>query len=159
MKKLLIALATMVSMQAFAQSPLWTCGMEFDAEGKGLQLIVGKYEVKGQGNLSCISLAGEEVEVPIKVSIDSTPVALRVAFGALTAKGVSAEIALFANNPEDLLGNYLVARAEAAVIGGVGAFVATHADFPALVLNVGLEFTQGFGVNLGIEKMTIELAE
>ncbi|MCB0384700.1 MAG: hypothetical protein KDD43_04845 [Bdellovibrionales bacterium] len=159
MKKLLIALATMVSMQAFAESPLWTCAMEFDAQGKGLQVLLGKYEVQGQGTLDCYGISGDEVSIPIKITMDSKPLALRVAFGKLNAKGVTAQIALFANNPEDLLGTYLAVRAEAAVIGGVGAFVATHADFPALVLNVGLEFTHGFGVNLGIEKMKIEMAE
>ncbi|MCC7404215.1 MAG: hypothetical protein IT288_07440 [Bdellovibrionales bacterium] len=158
MKKIIMSLVAMLSVQAMAESPLWNCAMEFEAKGEGLQLILGKYEVTGTGTLDCYGLNGQELSVPIKITMDSQPVNLRVAFGELYAKGVSAEIALFANSPEDLLGEYLAVRAEAAIIGGVGAFVATHAKFPALVLHVGLEFTHGFGVNLGIERMKIEVA-
>lgn len=157
MKKLLLALMMLAGTQAFAAtSPLWTCRMGFEGEAKGLQLLVGSYNMEGTGELSCYNVLGETKTIPIKVSIKSTPLAAVIAFGAFDVYGQSADIALFAENPEDLLGKYLVAQGQAAVVGGIGSFVATHAHLPELALKISLQFLRGFGLQLGVSAMTIE---
>jgi hypothetical protein len=80
----------------------------------------------------------------------------RVALGKFDVYGEAAQIGLFSNEPEDLLGTYLVAQGQGALVAGAGAMTAIHASIPHLTMQVSVQFVKGFGLNVGLTKMTLE---
>lgn len=163
MKKALFVLALLVGSSAFAQtgpaSPFWLCRLTFQGEAKGLQVLVGKFSLRSRGHLACTNIFGESEIMPVTVSFRTTPLAPVVAAGKYKVYGISKDVSLFAEEPSDLLGTWLVANGQAAVIGGLGAFAAVHARLPELSLQVSLQFLKGLGLNLGLTTMKIERAE
>lgn len=160
MKALLTILTTAlltagVSAQA-KEVPAWLCNMNFSGTNKSVQIIVGKSEFKGKGTVSCVSVHRERVEFPIKVTMSSKPIAPRIGLGKMELYGQALQIALN-DQPESLLGNYLVAEGRAAVIGGAGVIAAVRASDKNFSLNISLQLVKGFGVDLGFRKMKIEL--
>ncbi|MNL39516.1 hypothetical protein D3C87_1618000 [compost metagenome] len=79
--------------------------------------------------------------------------------GKFRVYGVAKEISLLNSSPEKLLGKYLVAQSEAAVIVGAGAFTAVKVGFPQLAVEVSLQFLKGFGAQVGIEGMKVQAVE
>jgi hypothetical protein len=73
--------------------------------------------------------------------------------------GQAVEFSLLNLQPEDVLGTYYVAQGQAAVAGGVGVITAAKVGLPQLAIQVSLQFARGLGVNLGLNKMHIELAQ
>jgi hypothetical protein len=161
MKSVLVAMAMVFGLgltsQAKADIPAWACNMTFKGEAKGVKLIIGKYNLDAKGSLRCVSASGVTESYPITLKAKSRFIGPQVALGKLQFVGAAANIALFTNNPQDLLGNYLLVHGQASVIRGAGVLAAAHTDIPALTVNLSLQFTKGFGVNLGLEKLAIEL--
>lgn len=159
MKKALLTFAMVLgtaSAQAY-QAPAWACNLYFKGEAHGFKVLFGKYEYEGKGDLNCISFSGEKAHYPVNVAMKAQPLSPQIAFGRMELTGQAAEISLFDTSPESILGSYLVGQAQGAIIGGVGIITATRIDLPTIALKVSLQFTKGFGVNLGLNKMDITL--
>lgn len=145
-----------VSAQA-SEAPAWVCHLGFKGEAHGFKVLVGNYHYHGKGDLNCVSLSGKKVHYPINIFMKAKPLSPQVAFGHMELYGQAAEISLFDTTPESIFGSYLVAQGQAAVLGGVGIISATRIEFPAIALQVSLQFAKGFGVNLGLNRMVIAL--
>ena len=161
MKKTLIALALgLMTFQAHAiQSPAWVCSLGFKGRAVGAKLILGSYRFHGHGTLSCVNPTGQHESYPVLVDMHAKPISLGASLGYMELYGQTAEIALSdtSKGPETLLGNYYIAQAQAALIGGAGVITAVHVNNSSLALKVALQLAKGFGVNLGLNRMTISL--
>jgi hypothetical protein len=133
----------------------WACAMNFNGTLRGFQVIIGKSELKGKGTIRCVSTARQTVEYPVLINIESKPVAASISLGKISTYGEALQIMLTSGQPEDLFGKYYTAQANAAFIAGAGAFVATKVDSQKIQFSVSLQFNHGFGLNLGLRKMTI----
>lgn len=134
----------------------WSCKMEFTAKGKGLQVIVGKFKLKGTGLVSCESDSGELRELPVRITIGGKPVQAQVAAGWLTVHGYAKPFGI-SGSPESLFGDYAVAKAQVAIIGGVGTIAGVDIDKnDNLAFNIQIETVKGFGFSLGMDKFSIE---
>ena len=133
----------------------WLCNLSFDATAQGVQVIIGHFEMAGRGTLRCVAPTGEKKRIPVNVDFVTQPVALKVAIGVMQVHGEALQISLLAKNPEDVLGMYFVGGPTVAVGVGVGVFAATHANFPSITLNVGLQLVAGLGFSVGIDAMNL----
>ncbi|MCB0350119.1 MAG: hypothetical protein KDD38_02980 [Bdellovibrionales bacterium] len=165
MKNLTIALLSVITLMGVTakaenriEKPLWDCALTFEAEGRGLQVIIGKFKMTGEGTVSCIDIAGNTQQMKVKVTMGGKPIALNVALGHLKLAGVATGIGLAAG-PEALLGKYYVANVEASLLRGAGAHFAVRGGQEAVTLNLGLSLARGAGFQAGITKMKIEAAE
>ena len=89
--------------------------------------------------------------------LGATPVAPLIGIGYMELYGESLQIALSNGTPKALLGQYLIAQAHAAVVGGIGAITAVRAADHNLSFTVSLQLVQGLGVDLGFTQMKLEL--
>lgn len=153
---LLIALATAFGSVAQADvAPDWNCHLEFEAKGKGLQVIIGMFKMKGKGLVTCENEAGQIQEIPVNVKMGGKLFQAQVAAGWLTVRGVSKEIGV-EKDPSEIFGKYYVANAQAAVIGGVGATAGLDARRDDNVtLALGVQVTKGFGLAVGLQTLQI----
>lgn len=159
MKKALLAFAIILgtaSAQAY-EAPAWACNLSFKGVAKGFKVILGSYQFNGKGDLKCVSFSGETAHYPVNVTMKAKPLSPQVAFGRIALIGQALEISLFDADPESILGNYLVAQAQGAVIAGAGIITATRIDLPTFAVKIALQFAKGFGVNVGLTKMNISL--
>lgn len=159
MKKLFLTaiVALFMSVGAFANDtviPAWACSLNFKAHAQGFQVLVGKFDVKGRGVLRCVS-AFEVRTIPVRINMSTKYLAPRVAMGSFDVYGESAQIGLFAYNPEDLLGTYLIAEGQGTLVAGAGAMTAVRTTIPHLSMQVSVQFVRGFGLNVGVTTMTI----
>jgi hypothetical protein len=164
----LAILALGVSSQAFAGNdqdqqpvqseaqPLFTCGLTFHAHGGGLQILIGFFELKGTGTLSCVDVKGNTQEIPVAVRLGGKPLAAQIAIVPFMAiQGAATGIGL-STAPSTLIGHYAIADASAAIlIGGTGD-VAVRAADSALTFNLGLALTEGLGIQAGLTTLDIE---
>ncbi len=162
MKKVITAIVFLMSSFVYSQAqameaPAWTCELNFKATAKGVQFILGSYNYKGKGTLRCLSAFGEVDELPIKIKIGSGKIAPRLAIGKTTIYGLSANISLLTGDPENLLGKYRVLNVHGSVFAGAGAFTAVKIGMPSLSLTVSAQVTKGYGLNLGLNTMKLEL--
>ncbi len=148
-----------MSLASFADetAPLWTCNIAFTGEAEGVQIIIGKFEIDGQGDLNCISPAGDTYQAPVTIEMGSSPIAARIALGKFDVVGQSLNVSLLTGSPENLLGTYLVGHAQGAIVAGVGAVTGVHADFPEVGITINLQVLRGFGVNVGMSRLRISL--
>lgn len=161
MKKLFFALALLLGTN-FAQAQegkLWACGMEFKGVAQGIQILVGDFKLKSTGKLTCDDGNGTTEVIPVRVTMGAAPFAPRIAFGAFEVYGASAQIQLANRNPRDLMGEYAVLQAQAAVVGGVGLVTGIHASDNDIAVQLSLQFLKGLGVNFGFTTLKIELDE
>ena len=161
MKKLFLSTIVTMFIAVGAQAseikvPAWGCNLTFKGHAQGLQAIVGKFSVKSEGTLKCVSPFQEVKTIPVAIDMSTNVLAARVAFGNFDVYGEALQINLFSNDPEDLLGTYYVAQGQGALIAGAGAMNAIHVGLPKLAMNVSVQFVKGFGLNLGLTKMTIK---
>lgn len=163
MKKLFAVLALSlltVAANAEVQSPAWVCTMNFNGRAVGARLIIGMYKFNGRGTLRCANPTGQTEQIPVLVSMNAKPISLGASLGYMDLYGQTAEAALVGSKSRGasaLLGDYYVAQAQAAIIGGAGVITAVHAQNSALSLKIALQLTKGFGVNLGFNRMRISL--
>lgn len=156
-----LTLAISISMPTYASEdpsefiPAWTCNLTFKAHAVGIQVIIGAFSVKGVGTLNCISPFKEIRTIPVSINMSSKYLTPRVSMGSFDIYGEALQINLFSNNPEDLLGTYLIAQGQGTVIAGAGALAAARVSFPHLSMNVSVQFVRGFGINAGFSRMTI----
>ena len=59
--------------------PLWDCALTFRAQGAGLQIIVGSYELQGPGEISCLDVEGNREVLPVTVTLGGEHLAARFA--------------------------------------------------------------------------------
>lgn len=158
MKKALITLAIMAASSiASADVPAWVCAMNFNGVSKGIQVIVGHFEFKGKGTLSCTSASGQKAVYPVKISMDASPLAPEVGVGYMELYGEALSISLSHGTPTALIGNYSVEKASASLIGGAGVIRAVRLNNSGLTIALSLQLTKGLGVNLGFSKMKLAL--
>lgn len=159
MKKVILAIAMVLGVsQAHAfQAPAWACSMGFKGTAKGVKILVGSYKFSGKGNLLCVSPTGQTADYPVTVTMNAAPLSPQISLGYMQLSGQAVEFSLFNLNPEDVLGTYYIAQGQAAVAGGVGVITAAKVGLPELALQISLQFARGLGVNLGLNKMHIEL--
>lgn len=135
---------------------LWACGLAFKGTSKGLKVIVGHFTTTAYGTLHCKGVLGRHYSQDVMVTIGHHWFSPSVGVGYFKLAGVASEISLFNSSPEAILGNYHVGQADAAIIGGVGTFTAVKVGLPQLAFNVSLKLLFGLGVQVGIDKLTIE---
>ncbi len=160
---------SLVGFYAQAQEPMgdvdatagkvWACGLKFSGTSHGLKVIVGHFKTVGHGTLSCKSVFGESYSRHVNVTIGHHWIGPTAGIGYFKLRGVSSEISLLNHSPNAILGNYLVAQGEAAIVGGVGAFTAVKVGMPQLAVNISLQLLKGFGVQVGIDRLSITAAE
>lgn len=138
-----------------AAGRVWVCGLHFTGTAKGLKVIVGHFKTVAYGHLKCKGVPGEVYSQRVMVTLGHHWIGPTAGIGYFKLAGVSSEISLPHKNPELLLGKYLVASGDAAIIGGVGAFTAVKVGLPQLAVNVSLKLLKGFGVHAGIDGMMI----
>ena len=131
--------------------------MGFKGTAKGVKILVGSYKFSGKGNLLCVSPTGQTADYPVTVTMNAAPLSPQISLGYMQLSGQAVEFSLFNLNPEDVLGTYYIAQGQAAVAGGVGVITAAKVGLPELALQISLQFARGLGVNLGLNKMHIEL--
>lgn len=149
--------ALFVSVSSYANDtviPAWACNLNFKAHAQGFQIIVGKFDVKGRGVLRCVS-AFEVRTIPVSINMSTKYLAPRVAMGSYDVYGETTQIGLFAYNPEDLLGTYLIAEGQGTLVAGAGAMTAIRATIPHISMQLSVQFVRGFGLNAGVTTMTI----
>jgi hypothetical protein len=158
-KKVLLALAMVLgtaSAQA-ATSDSWNCSFGFNGVSTGIKIFVGLYNFNGRGALQCVSDAGEKVSYPVKVSMHAAPISPSISLGVMKVYARALDFRLVNHNPQDIFGTYSLAQGQAAVLGGVGFVTAIHETEPAFALKLSLQFAEGLGVNLGLNRMNVEL--
>lgn len=160
MKKILVMAAlSLMGLVAQAQDdsrPVWVCGLAFEGQSKGVQILLGRFRTEATGELRCTDAIGGTYVRPIRISMRSSFLSPTVGIGQFAIHGVSGQISLFNQNPEVLFGHYLVARGQAALVGGVAAFTAVRVSPPEVAMQLSLQVVTGFGVHVGIERMLIE---
>lgn len=162
MKKVLLALAIgFAGLQAQAvQSPAWFCTLGFKGTAVGAKLLIGAYHFDGKGSLDCVNPTGQNVTYPVRVTMNAKALSPQISLGFMNLYGRSAQIGISSSrNPAVLLGDYYIAQAQAAVIGGAGIITAVHANDSSVALKVALQLTSGFGINLGMNRMRVTLDE
>lgn len=135
-------------------APLFDCALTFQAQGGGIKIFVGKFELSGPGQISCIDIQGNTEEIPVFVRIGAKPVTPTIAIGVMKVAGVATGVGL-SSGPESLLGGYFVGGVKGALGVGAGAQVALHAANSALTLNGSLQAIAGLGLNIGIDYVEV----
>lgn len=158
MKTLILALAMVAAGAAQANTSRgWICGLAYQGEAKGVQVVFGNWKMEASGTLKCEAADGEKRELPVLVKTRAKAIRPILAAGKFQIFGASANIALLTHEPEDLLGNYYIAQAQAAVVGGVGVIAGTHVNADDITLYVSVNAIKGAGFHVGVSKMSIEL--
>lgn len=165
MKHLLSAIVLLAAVQVSASEPNtqsagWLCNLRYTAQAQGLQVIVGAFEMKGKGDLNCVSTTSDaRKSLPVVIRAKARPLSPKIAMGKYTLYGTSANIALLTLQPEDLLGTYYVAQAQGAVVGGLGVIAGTHVNHSDVTLHISVNAVKGFGFNVGGSRFVLELDE
>lgn len=134
---------------------VWVCGMQFKGTSKGIQLIFGKFKTRAYGTLACASIHGEKFSRKVRIEINSWGIGPTVGIGYFKLRGLSSQISLFNESPEDLLGRYSTTQYEGAVGAGAGYFSAVKLGLPQLSYTVSIQLLGGIGFKVGMEKMRI----
>lgn len=135
--------------------PVWDCALSFNVQGGGLKVLIGHFQLEGQGLISCMDIAGNTEEIPVYVTVGGTPFSLSAGIGRMQMVGVASGIGI-AGQPYDLLGNYTVAGVRGSLLVGAGADLALRANHRAITLNVAVQLVSGVGANAGLDYLTIE---
>lgn len=145
-----------VHPEADPARPLWACALAFEGEAYGIQVLVGTFRSVAVGEIRCTDSLGGRYVRPVRITMNTRPVALSLGIGEFSFAGVTGQISLFNAHPDVLLGRYYVARGHVALIAGAGAFTAVKADLPQLALQVSLQVGAGWGAHMGVQRMMIE---
>lgn len=160
MKKFLAIFALVLGFgasQAHAADDAWTCSMKFNGRATGLRLIVGFYHFNGRGELRCTESTGRRVSYPVRVTMRAAPISAGLTVGSFEMYGSSAGISLFNRSPRALMGDYGIAQAQGAIVAGAGVITAVKVGDPQLSVKLSLQFTEGLGLNIGLNRMNISL--
>lgn len=137
----------------------WSCEIEFQAEGGGIQVIIGIFKMSGQGDAVCTSTTGEVRELPLAVSLGGKPLSPSLSLGALriVAHGHIADIE---GKPESIYTKYLAVGGQVSLIGGAGSdFGVDFADNNQRKLGTHLELVQGLGISVGLRVLKLQPIE
>ena len=156
----LIAVASLAGFSARAdenrvEKPLWDCALTFQAEGGGIQILVGYYKLEGTGHVRCVDIAGNKQVIPVKVTLGGSPIAPTIAVGHFRVVGLASGVGL-ATRPEALLGKYYTVGARAGVVLGAGAQLAVRGGSESVTLNLALNVLEGIGLEVGFNKFKLE---
>lgn len=150
----LVILGAAAAAHADGTRPL-ECGLSFTAKGGGAQVLIGKFKLSGQGMLACQDLNGDVEKIPVKVTFGGHLFALKAAVGYFNIAGVATGIG-YTKSPNEILGHYVVASAEGAVIAGAGARVGFRAAHGNATINAMIQAENGIGFDVGLGTMRIE---
>lgn len=142
--------------RADIREPIWTCALEFNAQGGGVQVFVGDFSLEGPGTIQCVDTGGHRESIEVNVKMGGRHFSPTIAVAPyLRVKGVASGIGLNAS-PQTLLGDYVVASVNGAIGEvGAGAVLGLHGARNALDFDVALQWTQGLGFQAGIETLEI----
>ncbi|MBT3984105.1 MAG: hypothetical protein HOE90_22305 [Bacteriovoracaceae bacterium] len=152
---ILLAFSMGISSQASASTDLWNCALKFNLKGRGAQIIFGSFSLKGKGEITCVSLEGDVETSDVFIKIGGRPLGLRIALGRYSVVGGGYNIAV-SDGVDSLLGNYAVVNMTGSLGTGAGATIAAISNENSLGLNLTLEAVNGFGINVGLSRMSIE---
>lgn len=159
MKKILIAIVLLGATGAFAssgiQKPVYTCTLTFSAGGGGVQLILGRYVLKGSGVLSCVDAAMNTGTWPVKVTIGSS-LAPNFAAGVAKVKAASANFTV--GSPDQVFGNYMIVGGGVALVVGAQAQFGIRGTKNGLAMNLTGGLESGVGAQFGLQRLKIERA-
>jgi hypothetical protein len=144
--------------QADVQAPVWNCSVAFDVHGGGLKLLIGSFVLAGNGQVTCVDVAGNIEQFPVRVTMGGTPISLSAGIGGMRLVGLATGVGI-AGQPTDILGEYLVGGIRGSFVIGAGADVALHATRRAVTLNAAIQAVSGFGANVGLDFLTIDPIE
>jgi hypothetical protein len=138
---------------------VWVCTVKFKGVSKGIQVIVGKFKTKAYGTLNCASIHSEKFARKIRIDINSYGIGPTVGIAYFKMRGISSQISLFNERPEDLLGKYSTTMYGGAIGAGVGYFSAFKIGMSQLAYNVSVQLLGGLGFKVGMEKMRVTAIE
>jgi hypothetical protein len=162
MKKLLLAAALIlgtVSANAASKTSdqAWNCSFGFSGTSTGLKVLVGFYHFNGKGSLQCVSDQGETANYPVTIRMNALPISPAISLGVMKMNARALDFRLVGHNPQEIFGTYSLLQGQVAIVGGAGVVTAIHDSEPRFALKLALQFARGLGVNLGLNKMHIEL--
>jgi hypothetical protein len=133
---------------------LYSCNMDFRATGKSIYIGLGWTDIHGKGTISCYDLLhGTTVYLPIKVKAKGPGAGLGVTglvlSGAVAGVGVE-------KGPENLIGHYVAARANAAAGVGAGAAAGLRVSKGGITIDVSAQAESGLGVGVDLLWLNIE---
>jgi hypothetical protein len=129
--------------------------MAFSGQSEGFQIFLGHFKTEASGTLNCVDGIGGTYSQDITVTMQTCALSATIGAGSFKIAGLSTEISLLDQSPEVLFGHYLVAQGQASIFAGAGAFTAVRVAPPQVALNVSVQLLTGFGLELGVQKMTI----
>lgn len=133
--------------------PDWSCSLSFDAQGAGLQSIIGDFNMQGSGNFDCRDANGESRQVPVTVRLgeDSALSALS-SDPTLTVHGAASDLK-FDGDPSTVLPDkYLLAPDDSTRAAGTAAL---HGTQNGVELKLALKQTAGLGVLGDVQAVTL----
>lgn len=160
MKKFLAAAIMILGFgvsQAHAANEAWACSLTFQGRATGVRLILGFFNFNGTGDLRCTDGAGRHAYYPVRVTMRAAPISPGISLGSYELYGNAGSISLFNRSPRALLGTYGIAQAQGAIIAGAGVITAVKVGDPQLAVKVSVQFAEGLGFNLGLNRMVISL--
>lgn len=161
MKKVLLAMAlvlgTFSAKAANASEQAWNCSFGFQGQSVGMKILVGFYHLDGRGSLKCVSDDGQVANYPVKVRMAALPLSPAISLGVMHVNARALDFRVVGYDPSAIFGTYSLLQGQVAVVGGIGAITAIHDTDPRFALKLSLQFARGLGVNLGLNKMHVEL--
>lgn len=132
--------------------------MEFRAEGRDIQILLGYSRLKGTGRILCVSSADSQTtEMKMKVTIGTPVLFPRIAFApSLVVHGRAEGIRILKGGPRVLFGDYLTLDFRAAAGAGIGAMLTLEGQDSGVTIQLSLENVEGFGIAAGGTRVTFE---
>ncbi len=160
---LLMTLFTSHDAQAEAPAPAGSsdCALEFRAEGRDIQILLGYSRLRGTGRIVCVQNngpdAGKATESEMKVSIGTPVLFPRISFApSLVVHGRAKNIRILKGGPSVLFGDYLTLDFRAAVGSGVGAMLTLEGQENGVSIALDLENVEGFGIAAGGTRVSFQ---
>ena len=137
------------------------CALEFRAEGREIQILLGYSRLRGTGRIVCVQKngpeAGKATEAKMKVTMGTPVLFPRIAFSpSLVIHGRAKNIRILKGGPSVLFGDYLTLDFRAAVGGGIGAILTLEGEDNGVSIGLDLENVEGFGIAAGGTRVTFK---
>lgn len=137
------------------------CALEFRAEGRDIQILLGYSRLKGVGRIVCVynngPRAGESVESKMKATIGTPILFPRISFApSLVVHGRAKNIRILKGGPSVLFGDYLTLDFRAAAGSGVGAMLTLEGQENGVSIDLDLENVEGFGIAAGGTRVSFQ---
>ena len=131
------------------------CDLTWHVKGGGIQHVVGFFEMKGKGQITCADNA-LVTQIPVDVKIGGSVVAARSAMGLFFMQGTATGLG-YTNSPMELLGSYATEQNAGAGLVGAGYSVGLRAANGATVGTFGVSLVEGLGYEVGFSTVKLSL--